>query len=264
MIGGVADAPSSADGVPPSVNQHAGRVRDGITVAAFDLDGTLTNGGSVLPFLAAVRGVAPVALATARALPLLARAAVVGGTVAGTAKEQLFIRLLGGLRADDVDAAGADFAEHHVRARLRPEVRDRLFWHRDQGHRIVIVSASPECYVRPAAALLGADDCLATRLAVDPDGRLTGRYEGKNCRGSEKYARVVSWLRVNGLVGSGNEQPVLWAYGNSRGDLRLLGAADHGVDAGRLGRWGRLRQFPRLGALPQRSNEQSWTTGSGR
>ena len=263
MIGGVADVPSPVDGGPPSGGHPAARARDGITVAAFDLDGTLTDGGSVLPFLAAVRGVAPVALVTARTLPLLARAAVVGGTVADTAKEQLFIRLLGGLRADDVDAAGDDFAARHVRARLRPDVRDRLFWHRDQGHRIVIVSASPECYVRPAAALLGADDYLATRLAVDPDGRLTGRYEGKNCRGSEKYARVVSWLRVNGLVGSGNEQPVLWAYGNSRGDLRLLGAADQGVDAGRLGRWGRLRQFPRVRDLPHASTERSWTTGSG-
>ena len=39
---------------------------------------------------------------------------------------------------------------------------------------------------------------------------------------------------------------MLWAYGNSRGDLRLLNAADHGVDAGRLGPLGRLRRFPRL------------------
>ena len=39
---------------------------------------------------------------------------------------------------------------------------------------------------------------------------------------------------------------MLWAYGNSRGDLRLLNAADHGVDAGKLGPLGRLRRFPRL------------------
>ena len=48
------------------------------------------------------------------------------------------------------------------------------------------------------------------------------------------------------LATNGGEQPILWAYGNSRGDLRLLNAADHGVDAGRLGPLGRLRRFPRL------------------
>ena len=88
---------------------------------------------------------------------------------------------------------------------------------------------------------------MATRLAVGGGGLLTGGYEGKNCRGAEKYARLVGHLRSRGLLSNnGGEQPVLWAYGNSRGDLRLLNAADHGVDAGRLGKFGRLRRFPRL------------------
>jgi phosphatidylglycerophosphatase C len=247
MIDDVAD-PSSSPAFEPLIPRHEGG-REGRTVAAFDLDGTLTNGGSVLPFLVAVRGPIAVAGAVAASLPQLARGAVVGGTAADTAKEQLFVRLLRGLAAEDVADAGAAFAERHVQSRLRADVRDRLLWHRDQGHVVVVVSASPEYYVRPAAALLGADDSIATRLAVNPDGRLTGRYDGKNCRGWEKYARVVSWLRVNGLAGGGNQQPVLWAYGNSRGDLRLLGAADHGVDASRLGRWGNLRRFTRLGDL---------------
>ena len=39
----------------------------------------------------------------------------------------------------------------------------------------------------------------------------------------------------------------LWAYGNSRGDLSMLEAADVGVNVGRLGRLGRLRGFPGFG-----------------
>ena len=57
---------------------------------------------------------------------------------------------------------------------------------------------------------------------------------------------MVGWLRANGLAGTGPRQPVLWAYGNSRGDLWLLDAADHAVDAGRLGPLGGLRRFPTL------------------
>lgn len=211
-------------------------------VAAFDFDGTLTYGGSVVPFLRVVRGTLPVARALLQDLPRLFHAAIVGGTAADVAKEGLFMRLLAGLPVAEIEQAGAEFAEAHLRRRLRPDVRERLEWHRKQGHRVVVVSASPECYVRPAAALLGADAALATRLAVGGD-LLTGRYEGKNCRGAEKYARLMGWIRSQGL---GAAQPVLWAYGNSRGDRRLLDAADHGVDAGRLGRLGRLRGFPRL------------------
>jgi len=219
------------------------------TVAAFDLDGTLTTGGSVVPFLVAVRGLLPVVGALLATLPRLASAAVAGGSRADSAKESLFIRLLGGLPARRVDQVAASFAERHLRRRLRADALARLEWHRSEGHAVVLVSASPECYVRRIGELLEVDGVVATRLAVDAAGLLTGRYEGKNCRGAEKYARTMTWLRTSSLAGNGRPQPVLWAYGNSRGDLRLLDAADHGVNAGRLGRLGRLRRYPSLAAV---------------
>lgn len=212
------------------------------TVAAFDFDGTLTRGGSVVPFLLRVCGFAPVAVAITLDLPRLLHAAVVGGTASDVAKERLFMRLLAGRPVAEVDRIGAEFAEDHLRHHLRRDTRERLEWHRKQGHHVVVVSASPESYVRPAAQMLGAEAALATRLASHGD-LLTGRYEGKNCRGAEKYARLMGWLRSEGLAPF---QPVLWAYGNSRGDHRLLEAADHGVDAGRLGRVGRLRRHARM------------------
>ena len=222
------------------------------TVAAFDFDGTLTRGGSVVAFLRHVRGTVAVAGALLRQAPALLRAAVVGGPAADTTKEALFMRLLAGVPVEEVDRMGVEFAQAHLRRRLRPDARARLEWHRGQGHHVIVVSASPECYVRPAAELLGAEAALATRLATG-GALLTGRYEGKNCRGAEKYARVMGWIRSSGL---GPGQPVLWAYGNSRGDRRLLEAADYGVDAGHLGRFGRLRRFPRLADMAPRSTRR--------
>jgi phosphatidylglycerophosphatase C len=217
------------------------------TVAAFDFDGTLVDGGSVFPFLVSLRGVAPVLRAAVRLSPALVRAAITGGTAADEVKEKLFMRLLGGLAVSELDRRSAVFAHRHLQRHLRADAWRRLEWHQQQGHYTVIVSASPECYVSPAGEELGVDGVVATRLAVGGGGLLTGGYEGKNCRGAEKYARLVGHLRSRGLLSNnGGEQPVLWAYGNSRGDLRLLNAADHGVDAGRLGRLGRLHRFPRL------------------
>ena len=216
-------------------------------MAAFDFDGTLCDGGSVVPFLIGLRGPWPVLRAVVRLSPALLHAAVVGGTAADDVKERLFRRLLSGLPVEEVDRRSAVFARRHLERHLRDDVRRRLDWHLRQGHHTVIVSASPECYVIPAGEQLGVEGVVATRLAVGGGGLLTGGYEGKNCRGAEKYARLVVYLRSRGLLSNnGGEQPVLWAYGNSRGDLRLLNAADHGVDAGRLGPVGQLRRFPRL------------------
>ena len=112
----------------------------------------------------------------------------------------------------------------------------------DQGHDIVIVSASPEIYVSVVAEHFAAQGALGTRLAVDPLGNLTGGYLGKNCRGSEKMRRLREWIdsRQYGV------EPVVYAYGNSRGDRRMLKGATHPYNVGKLGRVGALRRFPRL------------------
>ena len=210
-------------------------------VAAFDFDGTLTNGGSVFDFLAAVSGRQVVVRATAALAPRLAQAAVAGGTVADETKQELFVRVLGGVDAAYLDQVGAEFAVSHLAAHVRPEVRRRLDWHRGRGDKVVVVSASPDAYVKVAADRLAADSAIATGLEVDDSGRLTGRYDGGNCRGEEKIRRLRQWM-----VDADMEGARLWAYGNSRGDLRMLQAADTGVNVGRLGRFGRLREFKGL------------------
>jgi phosphatidylglycerophosphatase C len=251
----------------------AERVPGRHVVAAFDFDGTLTRGGSVWQFLSSVCGRGPVISAGIALLPKLLRAALLGGTAADEAKEALFVRTLAGRPAGEVAAVAAQFGISHYRHRSRTKLRARLDWHRRQGHRVVVVSASPEYYVRPVGDELGVDGVVATRLEVDGDGRLTGRFDGGNCRGAQKLARLVEWMEassekehdgVGAHVGANHltfdstldpahhgdkGRPYLWAYGNSAGDLEMLEAADVGIDAGRLGRLGKLRQFRRLGEV---------------
>jgi phosphatidylglycerophosphatase C len=210
-------------------------------LAAFDFDGTLTDGGSVFDFLSALTGRGAVLAATARLAPRLAHAAVVGGPAADQTKELLFRQLLAGITVERFEEVAATFARQHVARHLRVPVKRRLDWHLGRGDQVVIVSASPEAYVAVAGAILGASGSVGTRLAVDGNGLLTGRYDGANCRGTEKLRRLRQWIDDRGT------QPArVWAYGNSRGDLRMLDAADVGVNVGRLGPLGALRSFPDL------------------
>ncbi|MGC2169063.1 MAG: haloacid dehalogenase-like hydrolase, partial [Acidimicrobiales bacterium] len=99
---------------------------------------------------------------------------------------------------------------------------------------------------------------LGTRLAVDARDRLTGSYLGMNCRGKEKMRRLAEWIEENYPGGA----PVVYAYGNSRGDRRMLGTATFPFNVGRLGRFGALRRFPhaRNGHFPDSAETQGSLT----
>jgi phosphatidylglycerophosphatase C len=212
------------------------------TVAAFDLDGTLTEGGSVFAWLRQLAGSPAVIRAALRlAVPLVA-GALRSGASADAAKERLFRSLLAGRDAQEVNAASRDFALEHLAREGRPLVLARLNWHLEQDHDVVIVSASPQMYVDEVANSLQATGALGTRLSVDPLGKLTGGYLGKNCRGSEKLHRLNEWIEQRDYA----SEPVIFTYGNSRGDKRLLSGATHPYNVGRLGVLGALRRFPRL------------------
>jgi phosphatidylglycerophosphatase C len=212
------------------------------TVAAFDLDGTLSDGGSVFKWLRYLRGSRATYAAAARlALPLLV-GAVRSGRWADRAKERLFGRLLRGLDQNDVRERSREFALEHFEEHGRPDVLARLRSHLREGHDVVIVSASPQIYVDVVVEMFDADGGLGTRLAVDARGTLTGSYLGKNCRGREKARRLAEWTEAR----FGDAELTVYAYGNSRGDRRLLRMANFPFNVGRLGPFGALRHFPRL------------------
>ena len=215
-------------------------------VAAFDLDGTLTEGGSVFRWLRWIAGARRTYLAALRLAVPLTVGAVRSGRAADNAKERLFMALLAGRSEAEVIEHSRAFILEHLGGRLRPRTLARLRWHLEAGHEVVIVSASPEMYVTVVAEQLGAHGALGTRLATDPLGFLTGGYLGRNCRGSEKMRRINEWMAERHYP----VEPVVYAYGNSRGDRRLLRLATYPFNAGKMGRLGALRRYPRLSSEP--------------
>lgn len=195
-------------------------------VAAFDFDGTMAPGDSLIPFVWRTAGRRRFALAVLRHGPRIAVATGLGIGSRDTAKEAFVRSTLRGLRLADVRKAGEAFAAQLER-RVDPDARARVRWHADQGHELVLVSASLEVYLAPLGAALGFDTVLATRLALDDDERLTGSLDGPNVRAHEKVVRLRRWL--------GGDPCELWAYGDSAGDRELLALADHGFRVPRRG-----------------------------
>jgi phosphatidylglycerophosphatase C len=190
-------------------------------VAAFDFDGTITHRDTLVPFLRRLRGLPRFTGAFIQALP----AALTEPGRREAYKAAVFQQLLTGVPADDLAAAAVDYGRE-LPAQFRPDMVERIRWHQEEGHEVVIVSASLRAYLDPVVEHLGLDGVCAVELEVADDGRLTGRMVGPNCRGPEKVVRLTDWL-------GGDRPERLWAYGNSSGDQDLLAAADEPVWVGR-------------------------------
>jgi len=103
---------------------------------------------------------------------------------------------------------------------LRPAVMDCLRAHQRAGRLCVIVSASLEIYLQPWADQYAASAAvLGSRLEAMGD-RLTGRLDGLNCAGPEKFRRLEAFGRAH-------QARVSYAYGNSSHDVAMLKMADH-------------------------------------
>ncbi|MDE2309355.1 MAG: HAD-IB family hydrolase [Betaproteobacteria bacterium] len=190
-----------------------------MVVAAFDFDGTLTRRDTLLPFLLHVLG-APAVMRHAFILAPTLVGYGLGMIRNDVAKERVFTQCLAGMHVDELQREAAQFAEHKLPGLIRTEAVHRFDWHKQQGHRCVVISASLEFYVRPWALKTGFDDVIASHLETREDGRITGNLLGENCFGIEKVRRLEALLGPR----SGY---TLYAYGDSRGDRELLSSADY-------------------------------------
>lgn len=188
------------------------------TVAAFDVDGTLTTRDCVTPFLCRT-----VPVRAALALARHPRTTFGAATHRDRDRlKEIVCTAFAGLDADALDREGMSFAAEIERRWLRVDTVTRLQRHRRLGHHVVLASASLEPYLRPLGRRLGVDGVVCTKLEQGPDGRLTGRLDGPNCRGAEKARRFDAWLAENDL-----SDATVWGYGDSAGDAELLARADH-------------------------------------
>jgi phosphatidylglycerophosphatase C len=205
----VPDAAPEAGPAAPQPNRAAGLV-------AFDFDGTLTVKDSFNAFLAW------------RTPPLKLLAAALGLGPAGVrylldrdrgrVKAAAVRALLGGLPRLQVAAEAEAFAEACARQLFRPDALARWNAHKAQGDELVIVTASPEDVIAPFARRLGAHRLIGTRLQVDNQDRITGVFDGLNCRAAEKVVRLEQ------VYGPGVRLKA--AYGDTSGDVEMLARAD--------------------------------------
>lgn len=184
-------------------------------IVAFDFDGTLTIKDSFTAFLKWRTPPGRWVLGGLRLVP-----AALGYLVhrdRSRIKAAAVREYLRGVTRERLEADARRFAELYSRSLLRPDAVMAWKRWRDEGVRLVIVTASPELVVAPFARGLGADGLIGTSLAFDDQDRVIGTFASPNCRGPEKVARLKAQF--------GPDLRVRAAYGDTTGDTEMLALA---------------------------------------
>jgi HAD superfamily hydrolase (TIGR01490 family) len=198
-------------------------------LALFDFDGTITDGDGFVPFIHRAASRPRVLAGTLWLSPLIAGYRAGWVSVSRLRQSIAWVALRGRLHAE-IAAIGERYAQHALEPRVRPEASERIAWHQARGDRVVVVSASLDCYLTPWCRARGLE-LLCSELEVHA-GVCTGRYRGRDCSGPEKARRVLERCELGAY-----EQ--VFAYGDTPEDRELLALAQR-----RFYRWRELTPEP--------------------
>lgn len=116
-----------------------------------------------------------------------------------------------------------EFLAEKIAPIMLPAAERLLQSHRDQGHTLMIITATNDFITGPIAEKLGVDHLLASRAQMIGD-RYTGEIDGVPCFRDGKVQRLHQWLEEHQASLQDS-----WFYSDSHNDLPLLRKVSHPV-----------------------------------
>ncbi|WP_367389488.1 HAD-IB family hydrolase [Lewinella sp. LCG006] len=186
-------------------------------LAVFDFDGTISDRDSFLAFIRHTHGSWRFFWGFLLHLPYLILY-LLGRYPNDLIKEKIFTHFYAGKTEEELAQQGKQFCEQKLPALIYAGARQQLQWHQQQGHRIIILTASSAIWLKPWCDA-NHFEIIATTFETQ-NGRYTGNLQGENCYGEEKRKRIASVL-------SNAPSSEVYGYGDRTSDQAFLKECDH-------------------------------------
>ncbi|MCD6116152.1 HAD-IB family hydrolase [bacterium] len=185
-------------------------------IAFFDFDGTVTGKDSFPDFIKYSVGKKNYYSGLILLTPVLAayKLKIIPNFIA---KEKLIAYFFKNWEIDYLQNIANQYSINEIDKIVNSRAIEKIKWHKQKNHKVVIVSASLECYLK-AWCSKNDIDLISTMLEVKKN-RITGKLAGKNCYGNEKLNRIKEKYNLS-------EYNSIYVYGDSKGDKQMLDIAD--------------------------------------
>jgi len=161
----------------------------------------------------------------------------------GGRHKRFVLKQMKGLAVSQVEGLARKYLSEVIVPHERTEVVEKIRWHQQQGHVVVIVSAGYAVYLTVYAERYGVDYVIATDLEVR-DSIYTGRILGIDCIKKNKVTKLTNTLSLDEF-----DLAASYAYSDEENDVPLLELVDHPyvIDAGQGVAWAKERGYEILG-----------------
>ena len=185
------------------------------TIVFFDFDGTITSQDTLLEIIKFIKGKLRFYVGLLFLSPILIAFKL--KLLPNYEAKQIFLSyFLKGIDKETFEEQCRYFATHLIPKLVREKALQKIQMHLAKRHEVVVVSASPENWVSLWCQQYNIT-CIATKLETK-NGKITGRFLGKNCHGKEKVVRILKSFNLDGYTH-------ILAYGDSTGDQEMLDLA---------------------------------------
>ena len=185
-------------------------------LALFDFDGTITSKDSLPDFIQFAVGKPRYFIGLIVLAPMLLKYKL-NLLPNDLAKSRLIAYFFKNWSIRQFQTIADQYSNTRIDRIIRPDAMAKINWHRDQGHQLVLVSASIECWLRSWCQSQKIT-LIATQLEIK-NGKITGNFRSKNCYGIEKANRIKQQFNLADFE-------FVYAYGDSAGDREMLALAD--------------------------------------
>tara|TARA_B100001094_G_C17916954_1_gene664020 strand:+ start:22 stop:609 length:588 start_codon:yes stop_codon:yes gene_type:complete len=185
-------------------------------IAFFDFDGTITKEDSTIKFIRYLVGDIKFFIGVILLLPVITlyKVKIISNNLI---KQIIITYFFKGKDIIEFQKKSEYFSLNQIDSIIRKKAMEKIYWHKKNGHVIVIVSASIDLWLKPWCEKNNIA-LISTMLEIK-DKTITGKTFKKNCHGPEKVKRIRELYNLS-------DYKYIYAYGNSRGDHEMLDIAD--------------------------------------
>ncbi len=188
-----------------------------IKLALFDIDYTITRKETLMEFY---KYIVSKDIKNIKFLPRALYSGLMYGIKVYDEKKvkECFLKFIENIEEKDLAILTKKFYDERLSKILYKDALDMMHKLKSEGYMVILISASPEFYIKEFYAIDDVDFIIGTRFTFE-NGKFVRKMSGNNCKRDEKVSRLKAYLKENNIEADYENS---YMFSDSLSDLPLL------------------------------------------